>query len=188
MGKYNMGYRKMRKLGKDVIVSLACLGVLLPQATFAAAPGELQQLPGQIAASEAGSVIRDIALREGGVLVGQIVTAEGTAAAKVPVSLQQNGTELVRTVTDANGLYAVKGLRGGVYQVVSGKTIDTYRLWTPGTAPPSARDAAMLVEGNAVVRGKLGDLLGNPWVLTTIIAAAIAIPIAVSNSGSGSAS
>ena len=89
------------------MVSLACLGVLLPQATFAAVPGELQQPSRRTAASDASSVIRDIALREGGVLVGQIVTAEGTAAAKVPVSLQQNGTELVRTVTDANGFYAV---------------------------------------------------------------------------------
>ncbi len=174
----------MRKLSKDVFVSLACLGILLPQSAFAAAPIVSKTLPGQATASKDAPVIRDIALREGGLLVGQIVTTEGTAAAKVSVSLQQDGTELVRTATDANGLYAIKGLRGGVYHVVSGKTVDTYRLWAPGTAPPAAKDAAMLVEGGAVVRGELGSLIRNPWVLTAIIATAIAVPIAVSNSGS----
>ncbi len=175
---------------KGLSASMACLGMLLRQAAVVAAPSGSQPLLGQTATNEGDSVIRDIALRAGGVLVGQIVTAEGTGAAKVSVSLQQNGTELVRTATDANGLYAIKGLRGGVYHVVSGKTVDTYRLWAPGTAPPAAIDAAMLVEGNAVVRGELGSLIRNPWVLAALIATAIVVPIAVSNSGSyhGSAS
>ena len=159
-------------------IAVACLGMLIPQAALAAVPNGPA---GPAGAHAKDSVIRDIALRPGGVLVGQIVTAEGTAQAKTPVSLQQNGKELVRTTTDANGLYAIKGLRGGVYHMVSRQTVETYRLWSPDTAPPAAKDAALMVEGNGVVRGQLGGILANPWVLTAVIAMAIAVPIAVSN-------
>ena len=173
---------------KSLAVSLACFGMVIPQTVIAAPPSRTLALARPASARGQDSVILDVALRDGGVLVGQIVTAEGTALAKTPVSLQQNGKELVRTATDANGMYAVKGLRGGVYHVVSGKTAETYRLWAPGTAPPSAKDAALLVEGNGVVRGqgRALSMLSNPWVLTAIIATAIAVPIAVNNSGGSS--
>ena len=165
----------------DLALGIACLGMVVPQAALAAAPNGPASPAGQSDTPTQSSIIRDIALRPGGVLVGQIVTAEGTAQAKAPVSLQQNGKELVRTATDANGFYAIKGLRGGVYHVVSRQTVETYRLWSPGTAPPAAKDAALLVEGNGVFRGQLGGILANPWVLTAVIATAIALPIAISN-------
>ena len=174
---------------RDFSVAVACFGMLIPQAALAAAPNGPASPAGQGGTRVQSSVIRDIALRPGGVLVGQIVTVEGTAQAKAPVSLQQNGKELVRTVTDANGLYAIKGLRGGVYHVVSRQTVETYRLWSPDTAPPAAKDAALMVEGNGVVRGQLfGGILANPWVLTAVIATAIAVPIAISNKSNGPSS
>jgi len=59
-------------------------------------------------------------------------------------------------------------------------------LWAPGTAPPSARDGLLVVSEEPVVRGqdargfgRLRRLVQNPWVISSLVGAAIAIPIAV---------
>lgn len=163
--------KRLRTLSRAAFV-LSCLGMLVPQAAFAAGPEKTE--------------IIDVALRDGGVLVGQIFSAEGAPTSGAEVKIVQNGKELVRTTTDENGLYAVRGLQGGMYHVVVGETVGAYRVWTTGTAPPSAIQGALLVEGQGTVRGQLGSFLTQPWVLAAIIATAIAVPIAVSNNSSSS--
>ena len=100
------------------------------------------------------AVNHDVALRDGGVLVGQIVNPQGVAKAHANVSIRYANHEVVRTTTDANGVFAAKGLRGGQYQILTDEGMNTCRLWAAGTAPPAARPAALVVSGDPVVRGQ----------------------------------
>jgi hypothetical protein len=71
-------------------------------------------------------------------------------------------------------------------RLVDGGTQAAYRLWTPDTAPPVARQAVLVVTPKHTVRGQCGGLLGSMQycladrrVLCGLAAAAIAVPIAV---------
>ncbi len=151
--------------------AVACLGMILPQAGFGAAP-----------ATEAN---KDVALRTGGLLVGQVVDQQGVAKAGTPVSIQFAGKEVVQTTTDANGVFAAKGLRGGQYQLVTPQGGTVCRLWAADTAPPSAKPAALVVSGNEVVRGQgpmnswVGWMKQHPYLTAGTVTAAIAIPLAL---------
>ena len=157
---------------RSALVALAAVGMLTPHTVLAAPVGAPE--------------IADVQLRDGGVLVGQFVDAQGAPVQGMPVSLRQNDREVANTLTDASGYYTVSNLQGGIYQVASPNGSAAYRLWSPGTAPPAAQQGALLVVGDEVVRGQYGmwGFLTNPWVVAGLIAAAIAIPIAVSNNGS----
>jgi hypothetical protein len=122
-----------------IAAAVACIGTSLPTTGLAAPP-------------TAGN--HDVALREGGVLVGQVVNQQGLAKANANVSIRYGHHEVVRTTTDANGVFAAKGLRGGQYEILTDDGIRTCRLWAPETAPPAARQAALLVSGENVVRGQ----------------------------------
>lgn len=168
---------------KGLAVGLACFGMVMPQHAFAAPADEVNSgTPVPTPGIEA-PLVQDVALGEGGVLVGQAMSAEGSPLALAEISVLYQGKEVATTVTDAQGKYAVRGLRGGVHQVVAGNSAGIYRLWAPQTAPPAAQAGALHVADGSVVRGKLGDgtLLGNPLVLGGIIATAIAVPLAVAN-------
>ncbi len=156
-------------------LALACTGMLLQPMAMAATPQ--------------ATLVTDIALRDGGVLVGQVMDGQGAIMAKAPVALIQNGKEIARAETDQRGGFAVSGLKGGVYQVATVGLHGVYRLWAPRTAPPAAKQGLMLVSGN-VVRGQgfapggafsavTGWMSQHPLMTAGIIATAIAIPIAI---------
>jgi hypothetical protein len=147
----------------------ACVAMMLPTSAFAAAP-----------VAQNG----DVALRAGGLLVGQVVDTQGVAKAGTTVSIRQGDQEVVQTTTDANGMFAAQGLRGGNYQLVTENGSTPCRLWAADTAPPAARPAALVVSGSDVVRGQYGGngLIGwvkaHPYITAGIVAAAIATPLA----------
>ena len=164
-------------------VWMACLGLLIPHSAVVAAPIEKSQLidrSGQIAQQP---VAIDVALHEGGVLVGQIVDEQGASANGSLVSIQQNGQQLAETTTDTDGRFVVRGLQGGVYQITTAQGGGLYRFWATNTAPPSAQPGVLVVNGEGVVRGQFGGMLlsflSNPWVIASLVAAAIAIPLAL---------
>lgn len=102
------------------------------------------------------------------------------------VAVVQAGKIVARSVTDKSGNFVTGDLRGGVYQIAAGMGVTTVRAWDAAAAPPVARPAALVVGSPAVVRGqrKFGSLVAtDAIVLGTIIAAAIAIPIIINNSG-----
>ena len=155
------------------IVLSAVLGLCLPQPLLAAAVA-IDQKP----------VITDVVLMDGGVLVGQVVNPQGYGLANVPVSLRDHDKEIAKAVTDHDGYFAVRGLHGGVYQLVGAKSHRAYRLWTRGNAPPMSRRGALLVAGGNTVRGQGASLafwLANPWVVAGILATAVATPVVVHN-------
>jgi hypothetical protein len=157
-----------------VLVTLATLGLCLPPTAFA---GE----------TPPKAVAVDVALMDGGVLVGQVVDSQGSGIENAPVLLRHEGKSLATPRTGSQGYFALKDLRPGVYQLASAKSEGAYRLWAPGTAPPTAQKGALLVANDGVARGQLGQgglkvLLANPWVAAAIVATAVAVPVAIHNS------
>ena len=176
--------------------AIACLGMVLPPSAFAVTPTTIET--------------NDVALRAGGLLVGQVIDPQGVAKPGTSVSVQFSGTEVVRTTTDANGIFAAQGLRGGQYQLVTPDGIRVCRLWAPDTAPPSAHPAALVVSGGDVVRGQgqgppcgnecapaqrggpmnswVGWIKAHPYITAGTVAAAIAIPLALADDDNDSGS
>ncbi len=159
---------------KYVTSGIACLGTMIPTSVVAASGAEVP-------------TSSDIALREGGLLVGQVVNSQGNAVVNAPVSIRYANHEVVRTASDERGVFAARGLRGGQYELLTEQGSSTCRLWAADTAPPSAKPSALLVSGNSMVRGQgavqngIGWMKTHPYLTGTAIAAAIAIPIAVSD-------
>lgn len=157
-------------------VCLAMVGFCIPHAAWGT-PVPKDQTP----------VVVDVALRDGGVLIGQVVDTQGGAVAAVAVSLRTKGKELVVGKTDDDGYFAFRGLRSGVYQVVAAKGHGAYRLWPQNVAPPAAQPGALIVAGSETVRGQGGmtflrNAAANPFVVAGVVAAAVAIPVALHNS------
>jgi hypothetical protein len=163
-------------------VCLAVVGICLPQSLFAAVPTD--QTP----------AATDVALHQGAhgnVFAGRVLDQQGAPQADAPVYLLAQGQKLTETRTDQNGGFAFANLRGGVYQVATADALGVYRVWMPGTAPPSAQPTALIVAGDDLVRGQCHKLrhclagarfwLTHPCVVAGLIGAGVAIPILVIN-------
>ena len=170
-------------------VIIACLGITAPRAALAAPP--VAQPPMLAAADAPAPLVHDVMLHEGGTLYGKVLDASGTAMGGAAVSVHAGPKQFATLITDSNGAFRTANLQGGVYQISSPQGEGTYRLWAPNTAPPAAQRSATLVCGD-IVRGQGGHrLIGwltNPWVLTGLIATAIAVPIALNNNDDDSGS
>lgn len=169
----------MREMGvlRVVLVSLAVVGFCLPQAALAAN-------------HRATNVAVDVALQNGGVLLGQVVDPQGRALAGVPVSLRYQDQDIATTKTGDEGYFAISGVpHGGVYQIAAGEGHGVFRLWTPGAAPPTVQPGALVVAGSNTTRAQYNgfsgvrNFLSNPWVIAGIIATAVAVPVAIHNAG-----
>lgn len=165
------------------LVVLAVIGMLTPVAPARAR--EWAPLP--------MNVVRDVELGDGGLLVGRIVDANGQPVAAMEVTITSGETPLASTRTDAEGVFAVANLRGGVHAITTSENVQVCRLWAPGTAPPQAPQSIELVSKSNVTRGQYGPPPGNrfvrkakvwatnPWIVGGVVAAAIAIPVALSD-------
>ncbi len=166
---------------QHVAVWAAVAGFCMPQAVLADVGTPEKEVP----------LVDDVALQNGGMLVGQVVDAQGKPMAKVLVALRSGDRQLGTNTTNNEGRFGFRGLGNGVYQVAAAKGQGTYRVWTKQTAPPSAQSGALVVAGQNSVRGQIccGGLMGllaNPWVIAGIIATAVAVPVALTNTGSSS--
>ncbi len=159
---------KLWKTAGRIALMLAAMGMLMPNWALAEVVNN-----GQPAA------VLDVSLRDGK-LIGQVLDAQGAPSGDETISIRKDGREVARAKTDKVGRYDVAGLKTGVYQVVTSQGGAAYRVWAENAAPPSAQPGALMIIGQPV-RGQLGGggLLGNPWVLGGIAAAAIIIPLAL---------
>jgi len=140
----------------------------------------------------AGRVV-DVGLQPGGMLSGRAVDSKGAPLAQVLVTVKRASGEVAATTTDGDGHFAIPGLRGGIYQVAAGEGRRIARLWSPGTAPPSASSNLLVVRQTETLLGQreAGPLLSgwqrvkhwlaNPWFTGSLVAAAVAIPVIVHN-------
>ncbi len=168
---------KRKRIFPYVLVWLAVLGVCLPPSALAADPPKPQPQP--------PAVLGDVTLGFGGVLVGKVTNAEGAPVAKAPVTLQHDTHVVATGFTDEQGVFTFKQVRGGVHQVASAQQVGTYRLWAPGTAPPSAEPFVRLASTRSSAPRpwqRAPKFLSNPWILAAIIATAIAVPVALAAS------
>jgi hypothetical protein len=157
-------------------IALACLGLLIPTVVLEAAEPDRPQI--DTPANEFS--VQDIALAPGGVFRGQVIDPSGKGKPGVQVVLSRDNNQIAATLTDAEGRFAVSGLRGGVVQVAAGENSALYRLWAPNTAPPVAHASALIVD-QQIVRGQspIVQLLYNPLVILGLVATAVAVPLAV---------
>lgn len=182
-----------------LVVALSCVGMVTsPMAMASAAP---------VSAAQVAQAPRDVSLHQGGVLVGQMLDAQGKAIAGATVQVQAAGKQVASVQTDARGQFQVTGLRGGMHEVATAGQRDVYRLWAPQTAPPAAQQGLMLVSGTDLVRGQgcgvgcgsgvncgsacgfgggggggIGNWMANHPIITAgAIATAIAVPLALSD-------
>ena len=142
---------------KRAALCLACLGMILPQSALMAGETKTQS--------------NDISLAKGGVLVGSVVDSSGRVLANAPVSVKFNGFTVATTQSNAKGQFTVRGLRGGVHEICTASGTSPNRFWAHGTAPKAAKSAAVVVNGNNVVRsqGGLGLLQDSDLLIGTML-------------------
>lgn len=154
---------------KGAAVALSTLGFVVPSPMLFAA----DQKPAVKSAPQVH--LPDISLAAGGVFAGRVVDHSGTPLEGAEVVIKQGKTEVTRTVTDKNGLFTAKNMKGGVYQVSSGNTDGVFRVWTEKTAPPVAKGHALLVMGENGARGQFGAVDPTVLLLTAGVIASVII-------------
>lgn len=150
--------------------------------------------------------LRNVELNADGNLTGQLLSTDGSAIsnARLQVHSQNNLNQVSQdAVTDEHGNFNVAGLRSGTCVISVGEESFACRVWQNGTAPPKSLESIAIVDSTSVVRGNsCGDCgqcsecqgTGNRFMnkircmtkaqkvgLGLVVAAAIAIPIALSN-------
>ncbi len=154
---------------KGAAVSLATLSMVFPQAQLMA---DGPQSPARAATkSTRAAAVPDVALTTGGTFSGRVVDHAGKVLEGAQVTVRQGKTEVGKTVTDKEGLYSFKNMKGGVYQVASGNTEGVFRVWAEKTAPPAAKEHALLVMGDKGARGQFGAVDPTLVILTGIVIA-----------------
>lgn len=137
--------------------------------------------------TEAAVRVTDLALDSAGCLNGVVVTGAGHRQAKAPLRLKRidRRAAVMELSTDRDGAFRSAKLSPGIYQIETSEGIVTCRVWSQRAAPPSAAKSLLVVNDAQVVRGQrpVRELFSSdPFLMTGIIAAAIAIPIAVHKS------
>jgi hypothetical protein len=124
-------------------------------------------------------VVRDVSLDEHGQLHGSLMTTDGKPRANSEVVLRK-GAEIVGSAkTQADGSFLIRQVRPGLYELSASQCTHFYRVWTARAAPPTAQNAALLVQGNTVVRGqewspiRRGLILGGVIVTSGVIGGVI---------------
>jgi hypothetical protein len=155
----------------SVVALLAALNMCIPWNAVAAQQplaqsGEVMSVATDPALEATSVAVSDIALSEGGMLVGQVVDTVGQPSADIDVALIFGGEVVVQSVTDAEGRFAFAGVTGGTHQLATANSVQTIRAWAPQTAPPSALQVATLVPDETIIRGQhavgCGDAIGCP--------------------------
>lgn len=168
-----MNVRTLQMWLKRSLVAGTTAGLLLSAPQVQAT--QQTSSPWQVKVTDAK--VFDLALKEAGTLRGRVVDANGTPQVDKEVLIKQAGQVVQRTQTNAQGVFEVHGLRSGLYEVSSGQTVGTYRLWQPEVAPPSAMEQALLVIGENGTRGQFGAMGGGLLLLGGVAVASLVISI-----------
>lgn len=130
----------------------------------------------------------DIRIDPRGRLQGTVVNPQGQRQSQTVVALLREGSESSvarRVATDANGQFAFTTVTPGTYRLQTDEGVVRCRLWSSAAAPPSAAARVLLVNDASLVRGQrpIRELFfSDPLLISVVVAAAIAIPVAVHKS------
>ena len=171
------------------VAALAARGLVVPEKSLQAASPRPLALAnsGLVASNETAAPqprITDVALAEDGALHGVVVDGQAVPVPSVPVVLSQADRQVATTLSDAQGRFTLTAVRGGVYQITAGQGVAVYRVWTAASAPPAASKIALVNAQPQIVRGQMPfwDLFRtDAFLITAIVATAVAIPVAVHN-------
>ena len=126
----------------------------------------------------------DVKLTAEGSVNGVLVDADGSPLAKARLTAVRADHRPVTAETNHQGEFCLTQLRPGVYTVAYGDRSLLLRAWEASSAPPSAKEAVLLVNGN-IERGQLGDLnpLAGSFTAQTfavgVLASAVVVPLAI---------
>ena len=140
------------KLVRGVAVVLAALGIVLPISAVQAADSSQKSNRPAVA-----TIAADVSQSAKGLFAGRVVDHTGAVVENADVVVCQGTTEVSRSRTDKEGMFSVKGLKPGTYQVSSGATEGCFRIWNEKSAPPSARKNALIVLGQDGARGQYAN-------------------------------
>lgn len=152
---------------KRAAICLAAMGIVLPQAPA------LADNATRPAAKAQRASLPDVCLTTGGTLSGRVVDHTGKVLEGAQVTLRVNKEVVATTITNKEGLYSFKDLKGGIYGISSGNTDGVFRVWAEKTAPPSAKEHALLVMGENGARGQFGCCDPTLIILTAGVIAAV---------------
>jgi hypothetical protein len=141
------------------------------------------------------SVVRwyDVSLDGNGAMHGHILNQSGASISHAKVSVYRLNQIVLSTETNDQGEFTIRGLRGGLYQVVASNAngesgVALYRVWAAGTAPPSSISDVVMVMRQEVVRGQWcanpAAFFTKPVVAAAVLTTAAVLPIVINNSGS----
>ena len=128
----------------------------------------------------------DVVLQPGNIVAGEVLSADGTPLVEGEVVVHLGRHEVTRVTTNQLGEFAAEVPRGGVYVISSSAGALLVRTWTAAAAPPNSLYRVAITPQSTVIRAQNSDGGFNPLLgllLAGGIAAAIAIPIALNNSG-----
>jgi len=175
-----------RATWKTLCIGFSCLGLILPTSIVEASPPVATAVRPEVP-PRPQQLVGDVALDSAGHMLGRVIDRQGLPVADQPVVLGQMGREVVQTRTDASGRFRIGPLRGGTYHLSVGRRGQLVRAWVAQTAPPAARDIALVVAGDDVVRGQMPFeefFASDAMIVCGMVAAMIAIPIALNSSDS----
>jgi hypothetical protein len=155
---------------------VALVGILFTPSVSASEPARLTP-------QSAAAAITDVALDQQMQLSGQVVTPTGEPVPAASLRLSQRDAQPLRADADDAGHFRLRLEQGGVYQLAMGQQVVHLRVWTHAAAPPDCPRQLVLVAGD-VVRGQSGKIPCtqiNPWLVAGVVAAAVAIPVVLSN-------
>jgi hypothetical protein len=153
-------------------LSLATLGVMVPQLQVMA---DVPQAKAPIEKATQVNRIPDLRLTEGGTMTGRVCDHSGKVLEGAKVTLKQDNKVVATTVTNDEGLFSFKNLKSGVYHPVSGNTEGVFRCWTEKSAPPTAKEHALLVMGENGARGQFGTVDPTLVILTAGVIAGVVL-------------
>ncbi len=152
-----------RKL-THAVVALACIGMVIPQAAFAAPK----------AATVPVVKARDVALNTTGDLTGAVLNATAKPVDGAKVVLTQNGKAVAQTISKKDGTFTLPQVKSGSYDIAVGEAKAPIRVWKSEAAPANAvRKMALASEG--VIRaqdgydGGGGGVIGGLDIITLIV-------------------
>ena len=161
----------MRTISK-LMFWLATIGMVVPQVGIVSAADVQAEASRQM-------VIVDVSLTQDNLFRGQLVNREGAPKAKTQMTLASEGQVVARGATDAQGFFALKVEKGGMYVLSDGETSALVRAWTSQAAPPSANNGVLMVSDPDVTRanlggGGLGSIIGIAAIVGIVTAVVVA--------------
>ncbi len=162
-----------------VVNCLAAAGMFLCQSLNISAD-QLTTRPGL---SPPAKPIRDVRMREGGLVMINVLDAGGKALPHQTVTIVHQGHIIATAKSNERGQIRVSGLRSGIHLLASGQSSVPLRLWTASVAPPVATDSTAIVISQQIVRGQYGAPMVGPGILATGAGiAGVAVVVAGKNS------